>query len=106
MHSSALPALLVAATVASALAQEGDVDRGRALAEERCVRCHAIGQSDESKLPNAPPFRTLEQHYPLESLEEAFAEGVVTGHPAMPQFQLSPEEIADLLSYIGALSEG
>ncbi|HWL21031.1 MAG TPA: cytochrome c, partial [Bradyrhizobium sp.] len=34
---------------------------------------------------------------------EALAEGIVTGHPAMPEFQLSPDEIHDLLSYLKTL---
>ncbi len=52
----------------------------------------------------APPFRTLPQRYPVEHLAEALAEGIVTGHPAMPQFQFSPAEIDALLSFIDGLS--
>jgi hypothetical protein len=33
----------------------------------------------------------LEARYPLEALEEALAEGIVTGHPDMPQFALEPD---------------
>ena len=38
----------------------------------------------------APPFRLLPQRYPVEHLAEALAEGIVTGHPAMPQFKFHP----------------
>lgn len=41
--------------------------------------------------------------YPIESLGEALAEGIVTGHPAMPQFELTPEHIHHLLSYLKTL---
>ncbi|CCD98421.1 conserved hypothetical protein [Bradyrhizobium sp. STM 3809] len=41
--------------------------------------------------------------YPIETLGEALAEGIVTGHPAMPQFELTPPEINDLLSYLKSL---
>lgn len=48
----------------------------------------------------APPFRTLSEAYPVESLSEAFAEGVLVGHPDMPEFQLAPDDIDALLAYI------
>ena len=51
----------------------------------------------------APPFRTLHQRYPVETLGEALAEGIETGHPAMPEFTLDPDRIHDLLSYLKTL---
>ena len=53
--------------------------------------------------PRAPPFRTLHTRYPVETLAEAFAEGIYTGHPRMPEFELDPDEINDLLSYLKTL---
>jgi hypothetical protein len=41
----------------------------------------------------APPFGDLSKRYPIENLAEAFAEGIVTGHPAMPRFTFEPREI-------------
>ena len=52
----------------------------------------------------APPFRTLSQRYPIEMLAEALAEGIMTGHPAMPQFVFEPHDIDALLTYIDGLS--
>ena len=43
----------------------------------------AIGASGESPHATAPPFRTLSQNYPIESLSEAFAEGILVEHPAV-----------------------
>lgn len=77
---------------------------GKAFAEANCSRCHAIGRTDESKLSTAPPFRELHKRYPIESLEEALAEGMVTGHPEMPEVQLDPEGIDSLLNYINSLA--
>ncbi|UFZ04303.1 cytochrome c [Bradyrhizobium ontarionense] len=77
--------------------------RGRAYAKANCARCHAIGRAGESPFKPAPPFRTLHLHYPIETLGEALAEGIVTGHPAMPQFELAPAQIHDLLSYLKSL---
>jgi mono/diheme cytochrome c family protein len=87
----------------SALAQDFAADRGRRFAEANCSHCHAIGRFGDSTLPLAPPFRTLHEKYPVESLEEAFAEGIVTGHPSMPQFELPLDQIHDLIAYLKSL---
>ena len=34
---------------------------------------------------------------------EGAAEGIVTGHPSMPQFQLEPDQIEDVLAYLKTL---
>jgi hypothetical protein len=52
----------------------------------------------------APPFRVLPQRYPVDHLAEALAEGIVVGHPMMPQFTFDPPEIDALLTYIESLS--
>ncbi|QDM00229.1 cytochrome c [Rhodopseudomonas palustris] len=77
--------------------------RGLEFAKSHCARCHAIGRSGKSRLAQAPPFRTLHTRYPVETLAEAFAEGIYTGHPRMPEFELDPDEINDLLSYLKTL---
>jgi hypothetical protein len=51
----------------------------------------------------APPFRDLTKRYPVDNLAEALAEGIVTGHPAMPHFTFEPREIDALLRYISSL---
>lgn len=79
------------------------VAAGRALAERLCARCHAIGATDGSPLAKAPPFKTFKSKWPLSYLEEALAEGIVTGHEDMPQFTFSPDEIQQLLSHIESL---
>jgi hypothetical protein len=59
----------------------------------------------ESPMALAPPFRELPKRYPVEHLAEALAEGIVVGHPAMPEFTFAPPEIDALLSYLQGLSE-
>lgn len=98
----ALASVLVALSSLHAAAR-GDAGRGRALADSLCGRCHATGASEPSPLADAPPFRTLKRRYPVESLAEPLAEGLVTGHPAMPEIQLEPAAIADFLAYLESL---
>lgn len=89
---------------AAAGAQEDPrLHRGRQFAEANCGLCHAVGRFGDSPLAIAPPFRTLHLRYPVEDLEEALAEGVVTGHPTMPQVQLDAAQIADFLAYLKSL---
>lgn len=97
--------LTFAAVSAASTASAADSDWGRALVEANCARCHAIGKYGASGHPDAPPFRALSRRYPLEALEEAFAEGISTGHPDMPEFVATPEQIAAILDYIGGLQE-
>jgi mono/diheme cytochrome c family protein len=75
-------------------------ERGHALAQKLCARCHAI----ERPWGGPPPFRELSQRYPIEMLAEALAEGIVTGHPAMPSFTFHPRDIEALLTYIDGLA--
>jgi mono/diheme cytochrome c family protein len=91
--------LLVTPALAAPTAQQ----RGKAFARANCARCHAIDRASESPLKIAPPLRLLHQRYPIESLGEALAEGIYTGHADMPAFELSPDQIHDLLSYLKTL---
>ena len=91
------------APAAPAPARTSDAAEGQRLAEIYCARCHAIGTEGESTHPMAPPFRTLSQSYPVNALEEAFAEGILVGHPDMPEFRLEPQQIDNLLAYLDSI---
>jgi cytochrome c len=70
-----------------------------------CAQCHAIDKVSLSPLKIAPPFRTLHLRYPVESLQEAFAEGIQTGHQNMPEFRLDPDQIGDVIAYFKTLEK-
>jgi cytochrome c len=106
MNASTKWLLLLAS--AALLVEVGDAhaaaaDRGLTFVKANCSICHAIGRYDESPLAIAPPLRTLHELYPVEELEESLAEGIVTGHPSMPQFQLDGAQINDLMAYLKTL---
>jgi mono/diheme cytochrome c family protein len=84
-------------------AQSPAAQRGLTFVRANCHQCHAIDKISQSPLSIAPPFRTLHLRYPVESLEEAFAEGIVTGHPTMPEFKLDPGQIGDVIAYLKTL---
>lgn len=98
--------LCIAMTIATAACSETPGDPGKLALESRCARCHAIGADDTSPHAEAPPFRDIVKRYPPESLGEALAEGIVTGHPEMPQFVLAPAEIGAVIDYLTTLSPG
>ena len=85
------------------LAASSAQQRGKVFARAHCARCHSIDRTGQSPFQPAPPFRTLHLRYPIETLGEALAEGITTGHPAMPEFELRPEQIHDLLSFLKTL---
>ncbi|WP_339933554.1 cytochrome c [uncultured Brevundimonas sp.] len=81
----------------------GSVVRGAALVRSRCAACHAVGPAGDSPLAMAPPFRELSRRYPVSSLQESLAEGLVTAHPEMPEFTFEPPQIRDLIAYLESL---
>jgi mono/diheme cytochrome c family protein len=93
----------LAVLVTPAVGQSGRIERGRVFLQTHCAGCHAIGPVGASPLGVAPPLRTLHQRYPVETLAEALAEGLTTGHPTMPEFQLDPAQINDVLAYLKSL---
>jgi cytochrome c len=77
--------------------------QGKRLALTYCARCHAIDRVSPSPLKIAPPFRTLHERYPVEMLQEALAEGIVTGHPSMPQFSFDADQVGDFIAFLKTL---
>lgn len=102
-HGLALTLLVVVSTTLAAGAETADIQAGQELAEHYCGRCHAVDLHGDSPHRAAPPLRTFGDKWPLESLEEALAEGIVVGHPDMPEMAFDPDEIANLLGYIATL---
>lgn len=106
MMSERASLLLTAMLLFSAMAQQAlasNLEQGRRMAQVQCARCHSIDKTTPSPLAIAPPFRTLHKRYPVESLQEALAEGIVTGHPTMPQFRFDPDQIGDFLLFLKSL---
>jgi cytochrome c len=105
MWRSCIAALGLVMSAQPLMAQEGRIQRGRTFVQTNCSMCHAIGQTDESSLEEAPPFRTLQRKYPIEDLAESLAEGITTGHPSMPEFQLEADQIDGVIAYLQSIQE-
>jgi mono/diheme cytochrome c family protein len=80
------------------------IKAGHEIAERFCARCHAIGPEGSSPHKSAPPFRAIVAKGNVQNLEEALGEGIIVGHPDMPQFQFKPQDVGALVAYLKSLS--
>jgi len=97
--------ILCLAPIGAGAAEYEYAQRGQAIAQRLCAKCHAVEKTGTSPHKDAPPFRTFASKWPLESLEEALAEGIVTGHPDMPAFAFGPQDIASLIDHLHDIAE-
>jgi mono/diheme cytochrome c family protein len=99
----ALQAAAASAASSNPPDRQASIERGRQIAQRNCTGCHAIGLRGDSPNAKAPPFRELYRRYPAGALDEAFQDGLLNRHPAipeMPEFRFLPREIADLTAYV------
>jgi cytochrome c len=92
--------------VSAAAAQDAaTIRRGEVLVNRDCSRCHATARTGQSTHPEAPLFRTLGKRYPIEALEEALGEGIISGHPDMPEFRFERNEVRAITAYLKSIQE-
>ncbi len=77
--------------------------RGLTYVRVHCAQCHSIDKVSESPLRVAVPLRELHRKYPVENLAESLAEGISTGHPSMPEYQLDPGQVGDVIAFLKTL---
>jgi mono/diheme cytochrome c family protein len=82
-----------------------DLKRGEELLRRDCGACHAVGKTGDSPRKEAPAFRTLSQRYPIESLEESLGEGIMSGHPDMPEFSFDADDVGAIISYLNSIQQ-
>ena len=80
------------------------LERGKAILQEKCARCHAIGAVGESPLKLAPPMRDIYARYAPRELQAELMEGLVSRHKEMPQIDFSEEDAHAILVYLYALA--
>ena len=100
---AALAAMLLAGGAAHA--GGADLKRGEQLLTKNCASCHAVGRGGASAMKDAPAFRTLGQRYPVESLEEALGEGVLSGHPDMPDMSFDADDVGAIIAYLQSIQQ-
>ena len=107
--TSAIAAVLILTMQPVSAADNKELDlaqeRGRALVTKSCAGCHAVERSGASPRADAPAFRRLGRRYPVEALEEALGEGILSGHPDMPEFVFDGEEVGAIIAYLKGIQE-
>jgi cytochrome c len=93
-------ALPAASLAQKAPTEEQSIAIGRAVVERNCSMCHAVGAVGLSPNPSAPAFRDLSQRLDVDALGEGLAQGILTQHPAMPEFRLTTTEVVGVIRYI------
>ena len=79
------------------------IDRGEAIARQKCAACHAVGPTGDSPATMAPPFRALAQDLPAPSLEDRLLAISDLGHQEMRPAGLDASEVRDLVAYLETL---
>lgn len=99
------PSLMLAAALlgAAATAQAASVQNGQELAQRNCGLCHALGPKGDSPNPMAPPFRDVHLRFRPAELESMFQAGLLTRHPAMPEFRFNLRELEDLVAFLESM---
>jgi mono/diheme cytochrome c family protein len=99
-------AILLLLLCAPAAAQDAaTLARGKAILQERCGRCHAVGEAGDSPLRIAPPMRDIYARYAPRELQQELLEGKVSGHREMPMIQFSHEDVDAILWYLYSLAQ-
>lgn len=80
------------------------IAEGKALVENHCSRCHAVGAAGESANAKATPFRALHTRHPVLALREPLTRGIAAPHDEMPKFALADAEIDKIVAYVNSLS--
>lgn len=80
----------------------GDAARGQALANTWCASCHLVDPNGTGK-DTAPPFPQIaKQGLPDQDEARAF---VTAPHPPMPNFDLTRDQIDDIVAYLNSLAQ-
>jgi mono/diheme cytochrome c family protein len=75
----------------------GDVAQGKATAERWCATCHAVAPGGRGA-DVAPAFVRIARQR-----DDAYLRGFLTRpHPPMPRYELSRQDIDDLVAYIAS----
>jgi len=102
--SAAILALLAASLAPLGSAQAQDpAEHGRALLQEYCADCHAIGRSGDSPDRAALPLRALSRSFDLDRFPRLLESGISSTHPAMPQFKFSNEDARAVTAYLRSI---
>ncbi len=88
------------------LALDSERQRGKALLETLCGRCHAVSATGRSPRADAPPFRTFGDSKLYDNdFGQRLQDGLSTIHPDMPTFRFGRTDAEAAVNYLKFLQE-
>jgi len=107
MHRFGFTLLLACAfaTTGSAAMEDGQ-QRGKALLQTLCARCHAVGKTGRSPHADAPPFSSFADDKLYDNdFAERLQDGLSSIHPDMPTFYFSREDAQSAVNYLRSIQQ-
>jgi len=98
-------ALVLFSAIGAAQALDPEQARARAMLENLCGRCHAVGRVGKSPNPLAPPFRSFGEKLYDTDMVQRLQDGLTTVHKEMPTFRFSREEAGAAVSYLRSIQK-
>ncbi|HEX7970589.1 MAG TPA: c-type cytochrome [Stellaceae bacterium] len=91
------------AAIATPASAAGNAQAGHALAQVWCSSCHMVDTSGQGR-DTAPPFADIAKR---RTADRAWLRAwLISPHPPMPNFNLSRQEIDDIVAYLDSLARG
>ena len=106
MHRFGFTLLLACAFATTGSAMEDGQQRGKALLQTLCARCHAVGKTGRSPHADAPPFRSFADDKLYDNdFAERLQDGLSSIHPDMPTFYFSREDAQSAVNYLRSIQQ-
>ena len=103
MKRACLALLLIGAWSNAGHALDREQQRGKALLQTMCGRCHAVGETGQSPHIDAPPFRTFGEKLYDSDIGQRLQDGLSTIHPDMPTFRFGRRDAEAAVNYLKAI---
>jgi cytochrome c len=100
-----IASLLTLPSLGSAARAQDPAQHGRALLDEFCASCHAVGKTGDSPMSGALPFRALGRSFDPDQFPRLLRRGISSSHPAMPEFKFSDDDARATAAYLRSIQE-
>lgn len=94
---------LPGATSDAAQALDAGQRRAKAMLEEMCGRCHAVGTTGRSPNSLAPAFRSFGEKLYDTDMVQRLQDGLTTIHTEMPTFRFKHDDAAAAVNYLRSI---
>jgi cytochrome c len=105
LRMAAALACLVLGAASGAAQADPEQQRAKAMLENLCGRCHAVGRAGKSPNPLAPAFRSFGEKLYDTDMVQRLQDGLTTVHKDMPTFRFDRQEAAAAVNYLRSIQK-